>query len=85
MKKLFTILLTAALLVSMTACGGETKKEATEEIKVTGEEAKEEVEVIVFAAASMTETLTELAEKYKVVAPNVKLIFNFDSSGTLKS
>ena len=70
MKKLFTILLTAALLVSMTACGGETKRE---------------VEVIVFAAASMTETLTELAEKYKVVAPNVKLIFNFDSSGTLKS
>lgn len=70
MKKLFTILLTAALLVSMTACGGETKKE---------------VEVIVFAAASMTETLTELAEKYKVVAPNVKLIFNFDSSGTLKT
>ena len=85
MKKLVTILLTAALIVSMTACGGETKKEATEEIKVTGEEAKEEVEVIVFAAASMTETLTELAETYKEAAPNVKLIFNFDSSGTLKT
>ena len=74
MKKLLTILLAAALIVSMTACGGETK-----------EEEKEDVEVIVFAAVSMTETLTELAEKYKEVAPNVKLTFNFDSSGTLKT
>ncbi len=42
-------------------------------------------EVIVFAAASMTETLTKIAELYKVEAPNVKLVFNFDSSGTLKT
>lgn len=84
MKKLLTIFLAAALIVSMTACGGETQEEATEEKKVT-EEAKDEVEVIVFAAASMTETLTELAEKYKEIAPNVKLTFNFDSSGTLKT
>ena len=41
--------------------------------------------MIVFAAASMTETLTELVEKYKEVAPNVTLVFNFDSSGTLKT
>ncbi len=42
------------------------------------------VEVIVFAAASMTETLTEIAERYKTTAPNVSVVFNFDSSGTLK-
>lgn len=41
-------------------------------------------EVVVFAAASMTEALTEIAEKYETIAPNVKLVFNFDSSGTLK-
>ena len=39
----------------------------------------------VFAAASMTETLTEIQEMYKDVAPNVTLVFNFDSSGTLKT
>ena len=39
----------------------------------------------VFAAASMTETLTEIQEMYKEVAPNVTLVFNFDSSGTLKT
>ena len=42
------------------------------------------VELTVFAAASMTETLTEIAEMYKAVEPNVSLVFNFDSSGTLK-
>lgn len=43
------------------------------------------VEVTVFAAASMTETLTQIAEQYGTVAPNVTLVFNFDSSGTLKT
>ena len=33
----------------------------------------------------MTETLTEISELYKEVAPNVTLVFNFDSSGTLKT
>ncbi|MCR4907233.1 MAG: molybdate ABC transporter substrate-binding protein [Lachnospiraceae bacterium] len=47
--------------------------------------AEEPVELIVFAAASMTETLTEIAENYKAVAPNVSPVFNFDSSGTLKT
>ena len=45
----------------------------------------ENVELVVFAAASMTETLTEISEMYKEVAPNVTLTFNFDSSGTLKT
>ena len=47
--------------------------------------AGENVELIVFAAASMTETLNKIAELYKKVAPNVTLVFNFDSSGTLKT
>lgn len=46
-------------------------------------ESAQPVELTVFAAASMTETLTKIAEMYKDVAPNVKLTFNFDSSGTL--
>jgi len=45
----------------------------------------DEVELIVFAAASMTDTLEEIAEIYKDVAPHVTLVFNFDSSGTLKT
>lgn len=42
-------------------------------------------ELIVFAAASMTESMNKIAEMYKEVAPNVKIVYNFDSSGTLKT
>ncbi len=42
------------------------------------------VELNVFAAASLTESLTEIAEMYKAVQPDVALSFNFDSSGTLQ-
>lgn len=45
----------------------------------------EPTELIVFAAASMTETLTEIAELYKSVDPDVEIVYNFDSSGTLKT
>ena len=51
----------------------------------TPEPAPEPIELVVFAAASMTETLTQIADMYKAVAPNVKLVYNFDSSGTLKT
>ena len=47
--------------------------------------ADEKVELVVFAAASMTETLNKISELYATVAPNVTLVFNFDSSGTLKT
>ena len=47
--------------------------------------AAEPTELVVFGAASMTETLTQITELYKKAEPNVKLTFNFDSSGTLKT
>ena len=43
------------------------------------------VELIVFAAASMTETLTEIGGLFMEQNPNVTIQFNFDSSGTLKT
>ena len=63
----------------------ETTAEAAEETAAEAEEEKEPVEVIVFAAASMTETLTEIGNAYMEENPEVTLIFNFDSSGTLKT
>lgn len=47
--------------------------------------AAQPVELIVFAAASMTETLTEIGELYRAQNPNVTIQFSFDSSGTLKT
>ena len=46
-------------------------------------EVAEPVELTVFAAASLTESLTAIAEKYMQENPNVTLSFNFDSSGKL--
>lgn len=44
-----------------------------------------ETELTVFAAASMTETLTELKPAFEEAHPGVTVIYNFDSSGTLKT
>ena len=41
--------------------------------------------LVVFAAASMTETLTEIGGLFMEQNPNVTIQFNFDSSGTLKT
>ena len=46
-------------------------------------EAAEPVELTVFAAASLTESLTAIGEKYMQENPNVTISFNFDSSGKL--
>lgn len=67
----------------------ETAEQAPETAETTEETAEEPagepVELVVFAAASLTETLEQIAEDYKTVAPEVTLTFNFDSSGTLKT
>ena len=47
--------------------------------------AKKQTEITVFAAASLTETLTELGNRYMTDHPEVTIVFNFDSSGTLKT
>lgn len=87
MKKAFVILLAATMMLTTACASGtkETKAETKAETTAETTAETEEVEVVVFAAASMTETLTEIAELYKEVQPNVSLIFNFDSSGTLKT
>lgn len=47
--------------------------------------ASRDSEIVVFAAASLQETLTEIGELYQKDRPGVSLVFNFDSSGTLKT
>ncbi|HWS28502.1 MAG TPA: molybdate ABC transporter substrate-binding protein [Clostridia bacterium] len=83
--------MTAAMLGGCTAAPAEPTPEPTVAPTVapteapTPEPTAEPVELTIFAAASMTESLNQIAEMYKEVAPNVTLVFNFDSSGTLKT
>ena len=44
-----------------------------------------DTELIVFAAASLTESLEEIKALYEEENPDVQVIYNFDSSGTLKT
>lgn len=84
MKKALAWLLAAAMAFSLAACSSNTADTAGESAQ-GGSETAEPVELTVFAAASLTETLNQIAEDYKTVAPDVTLTFNFDSSGTLKT
>ena len=47
--------------------------------------AGEKTELTVFAAASMTETMTQLKTLYESEHPDIEIVYNFDSSGTLKT
>ena len=84
MKKALAWLLAATMALSLAACSSNTADTADESAQGGGETA-DPVELTVFAAASLTETLNQIAEDYKTVAPDVTLTFNFDSSGTLKT
>lgn len=87
MKKFLSLLLAGLMVCSLAACGTAPASSAAPEATAapaSAQTAGEPVELVVFAAASLTETLTEIAEDYKAIAPNVTLTFNFDSSGTLK-
>ena len=64
------------MVLSLAGCGTSQATETKENAEAA------EVTLNVFAAASMTETLTEIQEMYKEVVPNVTLVFNFDSSGS---
>ena len=80
MKKFLSLLLALTLALSLAACG--SAPSASGSGSSSGGDA-EPITLVVFAAASLTETLTEIAGDYKAVAPNVTLSFNFDSSGKL--
>ena len=83
MKKLFAMLMAAVMVLGLAACAAPATEETAAPEETVPE--AEPVELIVFAAASMTETMNQIAEMYKTVAPNVTLTYNFDSSGTLKT
>lgn len=70
-----------ALTVSMTACLAGCGRTNTN----TNADASEKTELVVFAAASMTETLNQIKTDYEAQHKDITLTYNFDSSGTLKT
>lgn len=75
MKKALCLLLIASLIISSVFAQGSKEDKAAAEKK----------EIIVFAAASMTETMNEIKASYESTHPGISIVYNFDSSGTLKT
>ncbi len=74
MKKIFALLITVMMLL-LVGCGGE---------QAQTEKKAETVELRVAAAASLTDVLQEMAASYEKEHPQVKIVFNFGSSGALQ-
>ena len=90
MKKCLSLLLALSLALTLTACGSKADTSAnaadgsqTQDSAPAEESAGDPVELIVFAAASMTETMNQIKEMYEQNNPNVTVTYNFDSSGKL--
>lgn len=76
-----------ALAVSMTACLTGCGRTNTNTNADTGSasDVGAKTELVVFAAASMTETLNQIKTDYEAQHKDITLTYNFDSSGTLKT
>lgn len=85
-KRLLSLMLISGMLTGLLAgCGGTDGSETTSSAAPSATDETEKTDLVVFAAASMTETLTELSNTYMEENPDVNIVLNFDSSGTLKT
>lgn len=85
MKKLSALLLALCMALTLASCGSkDTASSASASQSSASSEKAKKVEINVFAAASMTESLNQVIELYKKEAPNVTVTATYDSSGTLE-
>ena len=82
MKKSLALAMAVVMMLTFAACGTSTTKSGTPSAQ-SAQPSSKTVELTVFAAASMTETLNKVIDLYKAEAPNVTITPTYDSSGTL--
>ena len=74
------------MVLSLAACGTSAEKTSAEpSAEASAEPPAQPVELTVFATVSLTETLNQIIELYKTIAPNVTITPTYDSSGTLQT
>lgn len=78
MKKLFA-LMAVCLLALVTGCGSQNAAETK-----SSSSSQKPVELHVSAAASLTDVMNEIGAEYEKEHPNVKVVFNYGSSGALQ-
>lgn len=75
--------LAMTMTAGLTGCG--STNTSTNADTGSASDAGKKTELVVFAAASMTETLNQIKTNYEAQHKDVTLTYNFDSSGTLKT
>jgi len=76
----------ASLTLVLTACGGSAEPDAantTAEPSASASEAAVSGDIAVFAAASLTESFTQIGEDFQAVNPEATVTFNFGASSAL--
>lgn len=93
-KKIAMTALAGVMLIGTVGCSNNNKTDSNSNEPMSSSnvaksnentDSKEKKDLVVFAAASMTEALEELKTEFEKENPNLNLTFNFDSSGTLKT
>lgn len=92
-KRIVAVLLTCLLGASLLAGCGNKGEEGNSQTSAAGSDTSADAEggsdvfenttVNIFAAASLNNVMEELIAKYNETQPNVKIVGNYDSSGTL--
>ena len=97
-KKVVSLMLAGAMVLSMAACGSQNtdqgaandtsakaeQSDSSEAAKESSDSEKlESTQITVFAAASLENALNEVIKKYNETQPNVTIVPSYDSSGTL--
>ena len=85
MKRCVAWMMALVMVLALAGCGAKPTETPQQEAQPEQEALPEQVTLTVFAAASLQETVTEIVEMYKAVAPEVTVVCSFDSSGTLKT
>ena len=76
--------LAMTMTAGLTGCGS-TNTNTNADSGSAASDSGKKTELVVFAAASMTETLNQIKTDYEAQHKDVTLTYNFDSSGTLKT
>ncbi|WP_084761597.1 molybdate ABC transporter substrate-binding protein [Succinimonas amylolytica] len=84
--KALLALLFSGVMTVLSGCGdAETGEHSGKNAAPDQASGEKEIRLTVFAAASLTETLTEIGKSYEKLHPGVRVVFSFDSSGTLRT
>lgn len=84
MKRTLWLPLVLAMVLSLTACGSSTD-ETNNAPDTETQDTAEPVNLIVFAAASLQESLNQAIVAYEAVNESITIVPTYDSSGTLKT